>query len=74
MGQPDIVLFLECSADIMSLRLQQRATCTLHTKEARDRDTRRRVDGFCSLVNPVVSHYKHREVLHKVGMEMQSYN
>ncbi len=74
MGQPDIVLFLECSADIMILRLQQRATCTLHTKEARDRDTRRRVDGFCSLVNPVVSHYKHREVLHKVGMEMPSYN
>uniref|UniRef100_A0A8C1V9V6 Adenylate kinase isoenzyme 5 n=1 Tax=Cyprinus carpio TaxID=7962 RepID=A0A8C1V9V6_CYPCA len=65
MGQPDIVLFLECSADIMTQRLQQRATCSLHTKEARDRDTRRRVDGFCSLVNPVVSHYEHREVLHK---------
>lgn len=74
MGQPDIVLFLECSADIMTQRLQQRATCSLHTKEARDRDTRRRVDGFCSLVNPVVSHYEHREVLHKVGMETPSYN
>uniref|UniRef100_A0A8C1LHK5 Adenylate kinase 5 n=1 Tax=Cyprinus carpio TaxID=7962 RepID=A0A8C1LHK5_CYPCA len=74
MGQPDIVLFLECSADIMTQRLQQRATCNLHTKEARDRDTRRRVDGFCSLVNPVVSHYEHREVLHKVGMETPSYN
>uniref|UniRef100_A0A8C1V5E6 Adenylate kinase 5 n=1 Tax=Cyprinus carpio TaxID=7962 RepID=A0A8C1V5E6_CYPCA len=73
MGQPDIVLFLECSADIMTQRLQQRATCSLHTKEARDRDTRRRVDGFCSLVNPVVSHYEHREVLHKVGMETPSY-
>uniref|UniRef100_A0A673J2X1 Uncharacterized protein n=1 Tax=Sinocyclocheilus rhinocerous TaxID=307959 RepID=A0A673J2X1_9TELE len=69
MGQPDIVLFLECSADIMSRRLQQRATCSLHTKEARDRDTRCRVDGFCSLVNPVVSHYEHREVLHKIDAE-----
>ncbi|KTF92192.1 hypothetical protein cypCar_00028472 [Cyprinus carpio] len=69
MGQPDIVLFLECSADIMTQRLQQRATCSLHTKEARDRDTRRRVDGFCSLVNPVVSHYEHREVLHKIDAE-----
>lgn len=73
MGQPDIVLFLECSADIMTQRLQQRATCSLHTKEARDRDTRSRVDGFCSLVNPVVSHYEDREVLHKVGMETPSY-
>uniref|UniRef100_A0A9J7XCA4 Adenylate kinase isoenzyme 5 n=1 Tax=Cyprinus carpio carpio TaxID=630221 RepID=A0A9J7XCA4_CYPCA len=74
MAQPDIVLFLECSADIMSRRLQQRATCSLHTKEARDRDTRSRVDGFCSLVNPLVSHYEHREVLHKVGMDKSSYN
>uniref|UniRef100_A0A671QII7 Adenylate kinase isoenzyme 5 n=1 Tax=Sinocyclocheilus anshuiensis TaxID=1608454 RepID=A0A671QII7_9TELE len=69
MGQPDIALFLECSADIMSRRLQQRATCSLHTKEARDRDTRRRVDGFCSLVNPLVSHYEHREALHKIDAE-----
>uniref|UniRef100_A0A8C2DDK8 Adenylate kinase 5 n=1 Tax=Cyprinus carpio TaxID=7962 RepID=A0A8C2DDK8_CYPCA len=69
MAQPDIVLFLECSADIMSRRLQQRATCSLHTKEARDRDTRSRVDGFCSLVNPLVSHYEHREVLHKIDTE-----
>uniref|UniRef100_A0A9J8C5V1 Adenylate kinase isoenzyme 5 n=2 Tax=Cyprinus carpio TaxID=7962 RepID=A0A9J8C5V1_CYPCA len=69
MAQPDIVLFLECSADIMSRRLQQRATCSLHTKEARDRDTRSRVDGFCSLVNPLVSHYEHREVLHKIDAE-----
>uniref|UniRef100_A0A672L9R5 Adenylate kinase isoenzyme 5 n=1 Tax=Sinocyclocheilus grahami TaxID=75366 RepID=A0A672L9R5_SINGR len=69
MGQPDIVLFLECSADIMSRRLQQRATCSLHTKEARERDTRCRVDAFCSLVNPVVSHYEHSEVLHKIDAE-----
>uniref|UniRef100_A0A673GRR0 Adenylate kinase 5 n=1 Tax=Sinocyclocheilus rhinocerous TaxID=307959 RepID=A0A673GRR0_9TELE len=69
MGQPDIALFLECSADIMSRRLQRRATCSLHTKEARDRDTRRRVDGFCSLVNPLVSHYEHREALHKIDAE-----
>ncbi|KAK7158725.1 hypothetical protein R3I94_005154 [Phoxinus phoxinus] len=69
MGHPDIVLLLECSADIMSRRLQQRATCSLHTKEARDRDTGRRVDGFCSLVNPVVGHYQHREVLHKIDAE-----
>ncbi|KAI7810079.1 adenylate kinase isoenzyme 5 [Triplophysa rosa] len=69
MGLPDIVLLLECSADIMSRRLQQRACCSLHTKEARDRDTRRRVDGFCSLVNPMVNHYEHTQILHKIDAE-----
>uniref|UniRef100_A0AAR2LR41 Adenylate kinase isoenzyme 5 n=1 Tax=Pygocentrus nattereri TaxID=42514 RepID=A0AAR2LR41_PYGNA len=40
MGQPSVVLLMECSADTMSHRLQQRTCSSLRSREARDRDAR----------------------------------
>ncbi|KAL7876576.1 hypothetical protein AOLI_G00115390 [Acnodon oligacanthus] len=69
MGQPGVVLLLECSADIMSHRLQQRTCSSLRSREARDRDARRRVDSFCSSVTPVINHYEHTGVLRRIDAE-----
>ncbi|XP_036452207.1 adenylate kinase isoenzyme 5 [Colossoma macropomum] len=69
MGQPSVVLLLECSADIMSHRLQQRTCSSLRSREARDRDARRRVDSFCSSVTPVINHYEHTGVLRRIDAE-----
>ncbi|XP_066537446.1 adenylate kinase isoenzyme 5 [Hoplias malabaricus] len=69
MGQPCVVLLLECSAETMSLRLQQRTCSSLRSREARDSDSRRRVHSFCSSITPVISHYEHTGVLHRIDAE-----
>ncbi|KAL7879506.1 hypothetical protein SRHO_G00017600 [Serrasalmus rhombeus] len=69
MGQPSVVLLMECSADTMSHRLQQRTCSSLRSREARDRDARRRVDSFCSSVTPVINHYEHTGVLRRIDAE-----
>ncbi|KAG5285530.1 hypothetical protein AALO_G00004420 [Alosa alosa] len=71
MGQPSLVLLLECSADTLTGRLQQRARTALRSQDGRDveQDVQRRVESFCSTSQPVVSHYKHRGLLHKVDAE-----
>ncbi|KAL6489852.1 hypothetical protein MHYP_G00001970 [Metynnis hypsauchen] len=69
MGQLSVVLLLECSADTMSHRLQQRTCSSLRSREARDRDARRRVDSFCSSVTPVINHYEHTGVLRRIDAE-----
>lgn len=67
-GQPSLVLLLECSADTLTGRLQQRARTALRSQDGRDaeQDVQRRVESFCSSSRHVVSHYKHRGLLHKV--------
>ncbi|XP_072544473.1 adenylate kinase isoenzyme 5 [Salminus brasiliensis] len=69
MGQPSVVLLLECCADTMNQRLQQRTCSSLRSREARDRDTHRRVDSFCSTVTPVIHHYEHKGILHRIDAE-----
>ncbi|XP_062383468.1 adenylate kinase isoenzyme 5 isoform X1 [Sardina pilchardus] len=71
MGQPSLVLLLECSADTLTGRLQQRARTALRSQDGRDteQDVQRRVESFCSTSQPVASHYKHRGLLHKVDAE-----
>ncbi|XP_030631559.1 adenylate kinase isoenzyme 5 [Chanos chanos] len=70
MGRPSAVLLLDCSADTMSGRLQQRASSSLRSKEARDRDSQRRVESFCSTCKPVASHYEQQGILHKIDAEL----
>ncbi|KAI4895778.1 hypothetical protein NFI96_011549 [Prochilodus magdalenae] len=65
MGQPCVVLLLDCCSDTMSHRLQQRTCSSLRSREARDRDARRRVDSFCSSITPVISHYEHTGILRR---------
>uniref|UniRef100_W5LIH0 Adenylate kinase isoenzyme 5 n=1 Tax=Astyanax mexicanus TaxID=7994 RepID=W5LIH0_ASTMX len=69
MGKPCVVLLLECCSDTMSRRLQQRTCSSLRSREARDRDAHRRVDSFCSTITPVIHHYEHKGVLHKIDAE-----
>ncbi|KAK1786738.1 hypothetical protein P4O66_017136 [Electrophorus voltai] len=67
MGQPCVVLLLDCSVDTMNSRLQQRTCSSLRSGEARGRDTRHRVEGFCDTVTLVTRFYEHRALLHRVG-------
>uniref|UniRef100_A0A4W4FGR3 Adenylate kinase isoenzyme 5 n=1 Tax=Electrophorus electricus TaxID=8005 RepID=A0A4W4FGR3_ELEEL len=69
MGQPCVVLLLDCSVDTMNSRLQQRTCSSLRSGEARGRDTRHRVEGFCDTVTLVTRFYEHRALLHRIDAE-----
>ncbi|XP_046884281.1 adenylate kinase isoenzyme 5 [Hypomesus transpacificus] len=77
MGEPSLVLLLECSSDTMASRLQCRARSTsglgFHPDRERDRDrdgySHRRVDSYYTDSQPVASHYEHRKLLHKIDAE-----
>ncbi|XP_036410556.1 adenylate kinase isoenzyme 5 [Megalops cyprinoides] len=67
-GEPSLVLLLECSADTMSRRLLQRAGQGLRAEGARDA-VRKRLESFGSTCEQVAAHYERRRLLHKIDAE-----
>ncbi|KAG7456700.1 hypothetical protein MATL_G00238650 [Megalops atlanticus] len=67
-GEPSLVLLLECSTDTMSRRLLQRAGQGLRAEGARDA-VRKRLESFSSTCEQVAAHYEHRRLLHKIDAE-----
>uniref|UniRef100_A0A8C9TN75 Adenylate kinase isoenzyme 5 n=1 Tax=Scleropages formosus TaxID=113540 RepID=A0A8C9TN75_SCLFO len=74
-GEPSLVLLLDCCSDTMSRRLLQRAGTGMGTVaagpgEAEGRDaTRRRVENYCSTDELIAAHYERKRILHKIDAE-----
>uniref|UniRef100_A0A668AK14 Adenylate kinase isoenzyme 5 n=1 Tax=Myripristis murdjan TaxID=586833 RepID=A0A668AK14_9TELE len=73
MGEPSAVLLLDCSSDTMSSRLQSRrrssfSSCCPDRDRDRDGAWDRRAESFCSDSQPVVDHYEHKRLLHRVWL------
>ncbi|XP_029931036.1 adenylate kinase isoenzyme 5 [Myripristis murdjan] len=74
MGEPSAVLLLDCSSDTMSSRLQSRrrssfSSCCPDRDRDRDGAWDRRAESFCSDSQPVVDHYEHKRLLHRIDAE-----
>ncbi|XP_056149276.1 adenylate kinase isoenzyme 5 [Lampris incognitus] len=75
MGEPSAVLLLDCCSDTMSDRLQGRdrfsSSSSFHLDGDRERKgiLDRKAESFCSDVQPVVTHYERRRLLHRIDAE-----
>ncbi|KAJ8406401.1 hypothetical protein AAFF_G00306320 [Aldrovandia affinis] len=67
-GEPSLVLLLECSTDAMSRRLLRRAE-TGPRAEVHTDAIHKRVATFCSTCEHVTAHYERRRLLHKIDAE-----
>lgn len=70
-GSPNVVLILECSAETLTQRLQERARTALRSRVGRDSepDVKKRVESFSSTIQLVASHYAQKGLLHKIDAE-----
>ncbi|XP_072560437.1 adenylate kinase isoenzyme 5 [Paramormyrops kingsleyae] len=67
-GEPSLVLLLECSMDTMCRRLSQTVAPPLRPGDSRDA-VQKRVESFCSTVELIAAHYERRKLLHKIDAE-----
>uniref|UniRef100_A0A3B3S9R1 Adenylate kinase 5 n=1 Tax=Paramormyrops kingsleyae TaxID=1676925 RepID=A0A3B3S9R1_9TELE len=67
-GEPSLVLLLECSTDTMCRRLSQTVAPPLRPGDSRDA-MQKRVESFCSTVELIAAHYERRKLLHKIDAE-----
>ncbi|KAJ8357382.1 hypothetical protein SKAU_G00201760 [Synaphobranchus kaupii] len=67
-GEPSLVLLLDCSTDILSRRLLRRAGPGLGAEENRD-TVCKRVEAFGNTCEHITAHYERRRLLHRIDAE-----
>ncbi|KAJ8270156.1 hypothetical protein GJAV_G00110970 [Gymnothorax javanicus] len=67
-GEPSLVLFLECSTDVLSRRLLRRAGSGLRADGSRD-TVSKRMEAFYSTSEQISAHYELRRLLHRIDAE-----
>ncbi|KAJ8418504.1 hypothetical protein AAFF_G00000030 [Aldrovandia affinis] len=67
-GEPSLVLLLECSPDTMCRRLQQRPQSGFQSEDSRDA-VRKRVQSFFRECEPIAAHYERKRLLYKIDAE-----
>ncbi|KAG8437192.1 hypothetical protein GDO86_008039, partial [Hymenochirus boettgeri] len=63
-SKPNIVLYLECSAETMTKRLLKRNQPS-HNNEANTETIRRRLEMYYQAVEPIITHYEIKSLLYK---------
>ncbi|MBN3280933.1 KAD5 kinase, partial [Polyodon spathula] len=65
-AEPSLVLFMDCSTETMTKRLQRRYQASPSTDSCRD-TIRKRVDTFRQTIETVVTYYENRRLSHTVS-------
>ncbi|XP_041132929.1 adenylate kinase isoenzyme 5-like isoform X2 [Polyodon spathula] len=67
-AEPSLVLFMDCSTETMTKRLQRRYQASPSTDSCRD-TIRKRVDTFRQTIETVVTYYENRRLSHTINAE-----
>eukprot|EP00079_Xenopus_tropicalis_P023551 XP_012815974.1 PREDICTED: adenylate kinase isoenzyme 5 isoform X1 [Xenopus tropicalis] len=67
-SKPNIVLYLDCSAETMTSRLQKRSKAS-HRNDINTETIRRRLEAYYQAINPIITYYERKSLLYKINAE-----